>query len=236
MKLSIVIPTYNEAENIQKLIPEIFKVLDEAKLKGEVLIVDDNSPDGTGKVAKSLGKKYKVRLLHRKQKEGLGAAYIAGFKQVLKGDSDIIFEMDADLSHKPEYIPAFVKKIEEGADLVIGSRYAKGGGRKDYPLHRTLISHGANYLIRLITQLPVTDVTTGYRAYRRSALESLDLDEIESRGFEFQLEMLYKLHKQWFRIDKVPIIFTSREVGESKLSFKDVQRFFIRGFQLRFFS
>ena len=235
MKINIVIPTYNEAENIKELIPAVFKVFNENNLDGCITVVDDNSPDGTANVVQSLQEKekYPVTLIERPNKSGLGTAYIAGFKRAIEDGADVIFEMDADFSHDPKYIPEFIRKIEDGADLVIGSRYMKGGKRKNCPIRAVIIGHGANILIKLIDNLPVTDVTTGYRAYKKEVLGKINLDNIKSQGYEFQLEMIYKTHRLGYRIDGIPIIFTSRTVGESKLSREEIKNFFIRAFELR---
>ncbi len=156
---------------------------------------------------------------------GLGSAYVEGFKSALDSDAQVIFEMDADLSHDPKYIPKFLSALKH-SDVVRGTRYSKGGRRKDWPLHRTLISGGANILIRLIAALPVRDVTTGYRVYKREVLEKIDLDKIHSKGYEFQLEMLFHSVRHGFKVETVPMIFVSRTKGKSKLSLSDIANFF----------
>ena len=234
MKVWIVLPTYNEAENIGDLVPEIARVFQENGIDGTMLVVDDSSPDGTGDVVKDMEAVYPVRLLSRPKKEGLGAAYKDGFKEALKNGADVIFEMDADFSHKPEYIPQFLAKIEQGADLVIGSRYTKGGKRENCPRHTVLMGNYANLYAKTVVGLPVTDVTTGYRAYRREVLENVELTTVKSNGYEFQLEMIYRTHQLGFRIDEIPIVFPGRVKGKSKLSYKDAVSFLIRALQLRF--
>jgi len=237
MKVLIVIPTYNERENIKPLIIEIFKEFKKNKLNGRILVVDDNSPDGTGAEVKKIIKSNKnVFLLERKKKEGLGVAYIAGFKRAFELKPDLIFEMDADFSHNPKYIVNFVNKIEKGYDVVIGARYGMGGGCKDWPFHRRLTSLSANLLIKLILNLPVIDVTTGFRAYKTKVLKSINFNKIKSKGYEFQPEMLFKVNRLGFKIGQVPIIFESRKLGKSKLSSKEIVNFLHRAFQLRIYS
>ena len=182
MKTLIIIPTYNEAENIERIIEEIFKLT----LDIDILVVDDNSPDGTSKIVEEItGRDHKVSLIKRKAKMGLGTAYVAGFKYAIQKKYDYVFEMDADFSHDPKEIPNFLEKIRE-YDLVIGSRYIKGVNIVNWPLRRLILSYGANIYTRLITGLPVKDSTGGYKCFRRKVLESIDLDKIHSGGYAFQ--------------------------------------------------
>jgi len=234
MKATIVIPTYNESKNVRKMAELISKVDKTIK----ILFVDDNSPDGTGKILDAMSKKEKGRIfvMHRPKKMGLGSAYIQGFKHVLKNiDADLIFSMDSDLSHSPKYIPRFIKKINEGYDVVVGSRYISGGG-VNWGFHRTIMSWGANTVSRIFLGLKIHDVTTGYRCYKREVLEKLDLDSVKSNGFSFQEEMLYLCKINNFRIGEIPIFFVERQKGKSKLSYKEVVKFFITILRLRFFG
>lgn len=219
MKTLIIIPTYNEAENIEKIIEEIFKL----NLDIDILVVDDNSPDGTSKIVEDItGRDHKVSLIKRKAKMGLGTAYVAGFKYAIQKRYDYIFEMDADFSHDPKEIPNFLEKIRE-YDLVIGSRYIKGVNIVNWPLRRLILSYGANIYTRLITGLPVKDSTGGYKCFRRKVLESINLDKIHSGGYAFQIEMNYKAWKKGFKITEIPIIFIDRTEGRSKMSRKIVR-------------
>ena len=222
MKTLIIIPTYNEIDNLPPLLEKIFSYAPEAV----VLIVDDNSPDGTGKLADKIhNENGKVEVLHRTGKQGLGTAYIAGFKYAIEHGYDVAFEMDADFSHDPHYLPDFLKAIEN-ADLVIGSRYIAGGGTPNWSILRRLISGGGNIFARIVLGIPVHDCTAGYRCYRRRVLESIDLDTIQSQGYAFQIELAYRVMKQGFKIIETPIIFMDRRVGKSKMS----RRIVIEGF------
>lgn len=222
----VVIPTYNENENIGKLIPQLCSAFEKNSINGSILVVDDNSPDGTGQAAEELSKKYPVSVLHKEEKAGIGAAYIAGFKECLANGSDIICEMDADLSHDPKYFPAIIKGLES-ADLVLGSRYIPGGGTVNWGTYRKMVSGNANRLVRLMTGIKINDTTGGYRAYRAEVLRAIDIQNIRSNGYEFQIEMLYKTLKAGFTVKEVPIIFREREEGVSKLSRKEVAKFFL---------
>ncbi|MEW6295746.1 MAG: polyprenol monophosphomannose synthase [Candidatus Diapherotrites archaeon] len=234
MKVLIVIPTYNERNNIRLLINEILKEFKKNKIKGKILVVDDTSPDGTGFEVKKIMKSNKnVFLLERKKKEGLGVAYIAGFKKAFELNSDLIFGMDADFSHNPKYIIDFINKINDGFDVVIGTRYSKGGGFKNRPFYRGIMSKGANFLVKLILNLPVTDVTNAYRAYKTDVLKSIDIDGIESRGYEFLSEILLRINKKGFKITEIPTIFDARRGGKSKLSLREIPFFFYRAIKLR---
>ncbi len=217
MKSLVIVPTYNERANIQVLIPEILNL----PLDVEVLIVDDNSPDGTGKVvAEMAAKDSRVHLLSRKAKLGLGSAYVAGFKYALsRPEIQYVFEMDADFSHDPATIPSFLEAIKD-CDLVLGSRYLRGVTVVNWPLSRLILSYSANLYTRVITGLPVHDATGGFKCFRRRALEAIDLDNVGSDGYSFQIEMSFKCWKKGFRIKEIPITFVDRRVGTSKMSHK----------------
>jgi dolichol-phosphate mannosyltransferase len=210
----VVIPTYNERENIPMLLP---RVLEQSNLS--VLVVDDGSPDGTGDfVAAEAARNPRVHLIRRAGKQGLGTAYVAGFRYALAGGAQYIFEMDADFSHDPRYLPDLLHAAETAYDLVIGSRYVAGGGTTDWGLGRQMISRCGNLYARLILGLPLADMTGGYRCYRRQALEAIQLDRIKSNGYSFQIEMAYRVHQAGLRVGEVPIIFPDRRVGASKMS------------------
>src|SRR5579885_622378 len=218
MKTLLIIPTYNEVENLPPLLKEIFEYAPET----DILIVDDNSPDGTGELADKISaENARVHVMHRAGKLGLGTAYIAGFKYAVAHGYDAAFEMDADFSHDPCYLPDFLRAIK-GADLVIGSRYVAGGGTPNWSPVRRFISGGGNIFARFMLGIPVHDCTAGYRCYRRQVLESIDLDTIQSQGYAFQIEMAYRTWKQDFKIAETPIIFKDRRVGKSKMSRKIV--------------
>src|SRR6266536_1212584 len=223
MKTLIIIPTYNEIDNLTPLLKEIFSYAPET----DILIVDDNSPDGTGDLADKIHQENaQVHVLHRPGKLGLGTAYIEGFKYAIEHAYDAAFEMDADFSHDPRYLPDFLKAIEN-ADLVIGSRYIPGGDTPNWTMLRRLISGGGNIFSRFMLGIPVHDCTAGYRCYRREVLESIDLDTIQSQGYAFQIEMAYRVIQQGFKIVETPIIFMDRRIGKSKMSRKIVIEAFI---------
>ncbi len=211
----VVIPTFNEAGNIDMLLDRLFG-LNIPTL--HVLIVDDNSPDGTaGLVARRSRHEPRLHLLHREKKMGLGTAYVAGFKFALQNGFDLIFEMDADLSHNPEDIPRFLSKTGE-FDLVIGSRYLTGVNVTNWPLSRLLLSLFANAYTRIITRMPIHDCTSGFKCFHRRVLEAITLDKIVSNGYAFQIELHYKAWRKGFRICEIPIVFTERLAGRSKMS------------------
>lgn len=218
MKTLIIIPTYNERENIESLFEAIFVVNNDVN----ILIVDDNSPDKTYELVEQLmhGKyQDKLFLIKRAGKLGLGTAYVAGFKWALANGFDYIMEMDADFSHNPIYINDFLREIKN-ADLVIGSRYVSGGGVVNWGIGRKFISRGGGVYSRLILGIPVNDVTGGYKCFRRKVLESINLDSVKSNGYSFQIEMNYRTYLKGFRIKEVPIVFEDRRVGKSKMSRK----------------
>lgn len=237
MKTSIVIPTYNEKENISILIPQIMEVFKQngGSKEGKIVVVDDNSPDGTPEVVKKFMKRYKnVFLLERKMKSGLGSAYITGFGYALdKLDADIIFEMDGDCSHDPMDISRFLAEFKNGYDVVVGSRYIKGGDIPDWGFYRRLISKGGNFFARTVAGIPLHDCTSGYRAIRASILREIDLDELNVDGYAFQISLLHALLVSDAKVKEIPITFRVRRSGESKLGNGDIREFFITSFRLR---
>ncbi|MEA3339484.1 MAG: polyprenol monophosphomannose synthase [Chloroflexota bacterium] len=220
MHVTVIIPTYNERENIESLVTQLIALPTGVR----VIVVDDNSPDGTGEIADRLAAENdgQVDVIHRAGKLGLGTAYIAGFKRALAGDADLICTMDADFSHNPRYIPAMVEKIEQGYDLVIGSRYVPGGGTSGCTFGRKLLSWGANAFARVMLGLHASDATAGFRCYRRQVLESVEIDEIKASGYSFLIEMLYRVQRRGWRVGGVPIIFENRRLGTSKISKNEV--------------
>ena len=213
-RVIVVIPTYNEVANVEPIVARLRAAVPEA----HALVVDDSSPDGTGELADRLAVgDDRVRVLHRAQKAGLGAAYIAGFRQVLAEGFDAVVEMDADGSHAPEELPRLLAALR-GADLVIGSRWVPGGEIRNWPWLRQVISRGGNLYARLLLRFPVRDATGGYRAYRRVVLETLKLDEVASQGYCFQIDLAWTAWREGFRVVEVPITFTEREHGQSKMS------------------
>lgn len=232
---SIVLPTYNEKDNLPKIISQIRDVLLSERLEGEIIIVDDNSPDGTSKIASVLKEKYKDLLIHiinRPNKSGIGPAYIAGFKEALKHNPDYIFEMDADLSHDPSYIPDFIQAMPK-SDLVLGSRYTKSGRILNWGLLRRGVSRFGNSYARLILRLPFKDLTSGYKCFSRKVLESINLSDVESIGYCFQIELTYRAWLKNFRITEIPITFTERTVGHSKFSLRIVWETFIKVLKIK---
>ncbi len=212
----VVIPTYNERENLPRVVPMVLEVLDSA----HVLVVDDGSPDGTGELAEELARESggRVHVLHRTEKEGLGRAYLAGFRWGLDRGYGRICEMDADLSHPPDRLPAMVEASKR-VDFVIGSRYV---GRRvrvvNWPMARLLLSYFGSRYARIVTGLPVSDATGGFNLFRREVLESMDLGRIESEGYSFQIELKLRAWRKGFRFEEIPIVFTERDQGESKMS------------------
>lgn len=210
----VVIPTYNERNNIAQLVPLV--LAQDPRL--EILVVDDNSPDGTGAIADEIAAgNGRVHVMHHGLKEGLGKAYLAGFGWALARGYDRILEMDADFSHDPKFIPELLRAADD-ADLVIGSRYKTGVNVINWPISRLLLSLGANEYARRITGLPLTDSTGGFKCFRRAVLESVALDQVRSNGYAFQIEISYRAWKKGFRLVEVPIVFTDRVEGQSKMS------------------
>ncbi len=215
MRVLVILPTYNEAENIE----EVIGLVREAVPSAHVLVVDDGSPDGTADLADKVGSELgQVEVMRRSAKAGLGSAYRAGFRWGLEKDFEVMVEMDSDLSHDPRALPELLVAVDGGADLVVGSRYVPGGSIPDWGLHRRLLSRWGNRYAGLVLGLEVRDATAGYRAYRASILEAIDLDAVRADGYGFQIEMAYQVARQGGRIVEVPIAFTDRIRGKSKMS------------------
>ncbi len=232
-KSLVIIPTYNESENIIKVLDEIFELNIENL---SVLVVDDNSPDGTAEMVRDFQKNNSnLYLIQRSGKLGLGTAYITGFKYALENSYDYIFEMDADSSHDPGEIPNMLEEIKN-ADLVIGSRYTKGVNVINWPLRRLFLSVMASKYTRIITGLPIDDCTGGYKCFRRKVLEAIPLDEVKSNGYSFQIEINFKAWKRNFRIKEIPIIFYDRTVGKSKMNRKIMIEAAFMVWKLKFLS
>lgn len=228
-KTLIVVPTYNEKDNLPRLL-EILMGFPEAL---HVLVVDDGSPDGTGDIAQAWSEKTpRVHLIRRSGKLGLGTAYVAGFRWALARDYERIFEMDADFSHDPKYVPAMLEKTEE-ADLVVGSRYLTGVNVVNWPMSRLLLSWCANKYAKFVSGLPITDCTAGFKVFRREALAAIDLDNIAASGYGFQIELHFKVWKKGFKLAEVPIVFVDRAAGVSKMSGKIIREAFLLVVRLR---
>lgn len=212
----VIVPTYNERDNLEPIVTAILA----ADSRMDVLVVDDNSPDGTGKLADELAaREPRVKVLHRARKEGLGKAYLAGFRRALQEPYEFIFEMDADFSHKPTDLPRFLEALAQtGADLCLGSRRVTGGGTVNWGIGRQIISAGGSFYARTILGIDVRDVTGGFKCFRRKVLETLPLDEIRSSGYGFQIELTYRAILKGFKVIEIPIIFEDRRVGTSKMS------------------
>jgi len=227
-KTLVVVPTYNERENLPRLATRLLAL----PTPVDLLVVDDNSPDGTGKLADELaGKHAQIHVLHRSAKNGLGRAYIAGFEWALERDYEFVFELDGDFSHDPDDIPNFLKAAEN-TDCVLGTRY-KGGIRViNWPLRRLMLSRCAGIYVQVITGMPFTDPTGGYKCFRRRALQALNLQSIESNGYSFQIELTHRLWRQGFRVAEVPIVFTDRVEGSSKMSGHIVREAFVMVWKL----
>ncbi len=226
----VIIPTYNEVENLGLLASMVF-----TNGPFDVLVVDDNSPDGTGAVADKLARRSRGRLavLHRPSKLGLGTAYTNGFRYALHAGYDRIFQMDADFSHDPAVLPKLHKALDE-VEVVLGSRYVSGGGTRNWSPWRQALSQAGSLYASLILGLPYHDLTGGFKGFRREALQSLDLDAIRSNGYAFQIEVTYRLHRQGFHIVEIPIIFEERRVGQSKMSMRIVMEALLVAWELRF--
>ena len=224
----VIVPTYNERDNLAALAARLLAL----SVPVELLVVDDNSPDGTGRVADELAAKHpQIHVLHRAEKDGLGRAYCAGFAWALERDYEFIFEMDGDVSHNPDDIPKFLEAANE-ADLVLGSRYYHGIRVINWPLSRLMLSKGAAKYVQIVTGMPFTDPTGGYKCFRRRALQALDLHNIRSNGYSFQIEITHKLWRMGMKIVEVPIIFTDRFQGSSKMSGKIVREAFLMVWRL----
>jgi dolichol-phosphate mannosyltransferase len=221
-KSLIIIPTYNERENLPTMVQRVLAL----PASVEILVVDDNSPDGTGKLADEIAAQNPLcHVLHRPEKSGLGRAYCAGFKWALERDYEFIFEMDGDFSHNPDDVPSFLQAAQN-ADLVLGSRYLNGIRVINWPLRRLMLSMSAAKYVQIVTGMPFTDPTGGYKCFRRDTLRCLDLDSVQSNGYSFQVEMTHKVWRQGLRVAEVPIIFTDRFQGTSKMSPRIVREAF----------
>lgn len=228
----VIIPTYNEAENIASALRRVMEQPSDL----DILVVDDGSPDGTAEIVRHMQSSYpgQIDLLERSGKLGLGTAYLAGFAHALKHGYEVICEMDADLSHNPSDLPTLIGAIKtDQCDLAIGSRYLKGVRVVDWPLGRLLLSYGASWYTRIVTGLPVHDVTAGFVAYHRRVLESVDLQAVRSNGYSFQVEMKYRAWKKGFRLSEIPIVFTERTEGQSKMSSAIVREAAFKVWELR---
>jgi dolichol-phosphate mannosyltransferase len=216
----LILPTYDEAENIEAIVAAALPQLAATGLEHRILVVDDGSPDGTGAIADGLAAADPhVEVLHRTSKDGIGPAYLAGFARALAGGADLVMEMDSDFSHDPADIPRLVAAAER-ADLVLGSRYVPGGGVTDWGLARRLISRGGSLYAKLLLGIPVSDLTGGFKCFRRSVLERLDLSGVGTDGYGFQIEVTYRALEAGFRVEEVPILFRDRRVGSSKMSWR----------------
>jgi dolichol-phosphate mannosyltransferase len=235
-RICVTIPTYNEHESISMLIPILLHVFEENGIDGWVLVVDDSSPDGTGDIVEALSREHpNIRVMHRKGKLGLGSAYKDAFREALMDrDTDLVVEMDADLSHDPVYLPAILQGAQRSGGVGLGSRYVKGGRIVGWPMKRKIVSWGANFLTRVILGIPVKDATSGYRAFTRDALSKIGYADAGTRAYAFQVEILYRCRRQSFSIEEVPITFYERQLGKSKLSSGDMFDFLKTVLRLRF--
>ena len=216
MRATICLPTYNERENLEPMIRALGAVL---RPGDRVLVVDDGSPDGTGEIADRLAGEHDwVGVLHRERKEGLGPAYLAGFRRALADGAELVLEMDCDFSHDPKDVPRLVAAVEEGADLALGSRYVRGGSVGNWGLVRRFVSRGGSIYAQVLIGTRIRDLTGGFKCYRRAVLERIDLDAIATRGYAFQIETTYRALRAGFRVVEVPIRFVDREAGGSKMS------------------
>ncbi len=230
-KALIIIPTYNEIENISEIVPVVLNKDDAF----HVLVVDDGSPDGTANAVKDMQVNYgdRLHLIEREGKQGLGTAYIRGFKFGLEYGYDYILEMDADFSHDPNVLPSLIECCASGADVAVGSRYIKGGGIKDWSMDRLFLSYGASLFVRFITWIPVKDTTAGFVCYKRAVLERINLDGIRFIGYAFQIEMKYTAYRLGFKLKEVPITFKDREKGTSKMNTSIVKEAILGVVQMR---
>jgi dolichol-phosphate mannosyltransferase len=213
----VIVPTYNEKDNLGPITTAILA----ADPRIDILVCDDNSPDGTGQLADELAaKEPRLRVLHREKKEGLGKAYLAAFRWALKEGYQFIIEMDADFSHDPKYLPKLIDTARDEADIAVGSRYVEGGGTVNWGIGRQIISRGGSMYVRTILGVPLKDTTAGFKCFNRRVLESINLDEVQSSGYGFQIELSYRALKKGFTIKEIPIVFEDRRVGQSKMSRK----------------
>lgn len=223
-QVMVLIPTYNERENLPRIVDRVRRAAPDV----DILVLDDNSPDGTGTVADDLARDDRqVRVLHRAKKQGLGAAYLDGFTHALGQGYDTLVEMDADGSHQPEHLSELLHALEN-ADVVLGSRWVKGGSVVNWPWHRKLLSVGGNLYIRTLLGMPIGDATGGYRAYRASALRAIDLHDVASEGYCFQVDLVWRAIRRGLTVVEVPITFVEREIGESKMSGDIVKESLVR--------
>ena len=214
-RVLIITPTYNERDNLEPFVEDVLRVLPDAN----VLVVDDASPDGTGALADRLAKDdSRIRVLHRPRKLGIGSAYVEAFRRGMADGYDVLFEMDTDRSHDPGYLPDFIRALDEGADVVVGSRNVPGGGVEGWGLGRHFLSKGGSLYSRRILGLGIRDLTSGFKAFRANVLQAIDLDRVESEGYSFQIELTYRAIRRGFRVVEVPIVFVDRRAGESKMS------------------
>ena len=216
----LLLPTYNEAENIEKIVRAALPELARATPDHHILIVDDGSPDGTGEIADRLADEFEpVEVLHRTAKEGLGRAYLAGFERALASGADLVLEMDADFSHDPRDLPRLIEAARD-ADLVLGSRYVPGGGVTDWGFFRKLLSRGGSWYSRMVLRVPVRDLTGGFKCFRRETLEGIDYLNTHADGYGFQIELTYRTIRAGYRVEEVPIVFRDRQEGTSKMTAK----------------
>jgi len=216
MRATVCLPTYNERSNLERMVRALGDVLRD---DDRVVVIDDNSPDGTGAEADRLARELEfVDVLHRERKEGLGPAYLAGFRRALADGAELVLEIDCDFSHDPADVPRLIDAVERGADVALGSRYVDGGRVENWGLVRRVISRGASVYTALFLQMGVHDPTGGFKCFRRAVLETIDLDSITARGYAFQIETTYRAKRAGFRVVEVPITFADREVGHSKMS------------------
>ncbi|OGQ04858.1 MAG: hypothetical protein A3F82_10235 [Deltaproteobacteria bacterium RIFCSPLOWO2_12_FULL_44_12] len=227
----IVLPTYNERENLERLIPTLFSL----RIPNlQVLVVDDSSPDGTKQFVINLQPRYPaLSILNRPKKEGLGRAYVAGFKEVLGQGADCIVQMDSDFSHDPQDVPRLIEGLKD-TDLAIGSRYTKGGGTKNWPFHRIALSKWGNIYARFVTGAPIADLTAGFKAWKSRCLKAIQLETVNANGYGFQIEATFRTWKSAFRIKEVPIMFTERRIGQSKMNRKIIAEALWLVWKLRF--
>jgi len=229
-KVSIVIPTYNERKNIRKLLEQIRAVMEKTRMQYEIVVVDDNSPDGTGEVVKEIAKRTHARFISRKAKLGIGTAYKKGIES---SRGQIVITMDADLSHDPMRIPIMLEEIEKGNDIVVGSRYIMGGGIERWSIYRRIVSRTASMFAKFLLGLKTNDLTTGYRAYTKNALRLIEFQELTSDGYSILMEAVFRAERAKLKITEIPITFYSRKGGSSKLSFKEQLKYILTVLRLK---